>query len=903
MNSINAEEATLEVIAVKDEEKLVMDAIDTEKERRRTLELAIEGDQVHIAVPAVEKAGSKKLETPTNNEDSITEISSTKIQDLNLADQITSKSLDQSDKKQPDDEEIAKNSAILLEVGMSLKEQNSRFQGMAPSMIIKRQQAEIKWWKGFQKMNRRKELITSNTPSNLTAVDGQTNCSLKVETVMNENLTLKTVDATDVTNMKNNKDKINLEHKLQEKQLLVGSLQLNEKKDVSSHIMQYSTSSVKMNEDLLPNFGTNQVETLKQDASKGISIKRENELISEKQQKQHHKKPLTSSSYLKKEANDTKNDLTDAGKINREEESLFEKQVPQQPSLSPSQPFTSKIMLNESRKEEEKATLDGKTEKQKEENLRSSEKEQQQPHTRNEIKDILTPTNYTPPISISVDSKDNPALLIKALNDMEGHAIPNESNELAELPLEEEAFYPDSITELTLVEEKDAQTSVSVSAVEELNPTSAETSIYSNSKADPQELLNKEEMAKNSVILMEMGVSLEEQRARWGGMAASVVLLQQRADIKFWRGFQGLAKKKKPLANETSRIAFSVNSEKENSREEAKQEAPEKSLIDGTADIPDTTSLLLSLSATNVPVEELSVSKMEIIGAVNMAEKKIVQEEFEVIYPPVFPVEAKPPSIHAEKDVIEMTVVESEENMHDKVNSIDLEQNDNCKSMPEEQTLQLNTTPDDIQIDSSPRKCSSCRCALLHKKDESLSVILEEEEPTLEENITAEEISTDDQTGDRDVLDIVEPEIEGDPEVPAVEKEQSTANKHVLDMVEPEIEEDPEVLAVEEEQNTPIKDVMDVVEPEIGGDPEPQVLAVEEEQSTRNLMMQDELGDNEEIAKNSLILLEMGVTLEEQETKFKGLSTSSVLARQRADIKWWRGFHNLGKKSGFKIMN
>merc|ERR1719423_313105 len=136
-------------------------------------------------------------------------------------------------------------------------------------------------------------------------------------------------------------------------------------------------------------------------------------------------------------------------------------------------------------------------------------------------------------------------------------------------------------------------------------------------------------------------------------MAASVVLLQQRADIKFWRGFQGLAKKKKSLANETLRIAFSVNSEKENSREEAKQEAPEKSLIDGTADIPDTTSSLLSLSATNVPVEELSVSKMEIIGAVIMAEKKIVQEEFEAIYP----VEAKPPSIHAEKDVIEMTVV------------------------------------------------------------------------------------------------------------------------------------------------------------------------------------------------------------------------------------------------------
>merc|ERR1719342_871964 len=71
---------------------------------------------------------------------------SSEMENLNMEEHNAAVSLDEQDTDRKVDAEIAKNSLILVEIGISLEEQKSRFIGMAPSVILNRQKAEIRWW-------------------------------------------------------------------------------------------------------------------------------------------------------------------------------------------------------------------------------------------------------------------------------------------------------------------------------------------------------------------------------------------------------------------------------------------------------------------------------------------------------------------------------------------------------------------------------------------------------------------------------------------------------------------------------------------------------------------------------------------------------------------------------------
>merc|ERR1712168_549508 len=95
----------------------------------------------------------------------------TRTSSKNLAEQnaaVTEKSLEQLQ-----EEEIAKNSHILVEMGISQEEQSRRFKGMAPSVVINRQKADIRWWKGFQSMDRKSGIILMEAFSKRMKVDGE----------------------------------------------------------------------------------------------------------------------------------------------------------------------------------------------------------------------------------------------------------------------------------------------------------------------------------------------------------------------------------------------------------------------------------------------------------------------------------------------------------------------------------------------------------------------------------------------------------------------------------------------------------------------------------------------------------------------------------------------------------
>merc|ERR1712142_531703 len=96
---------------------------------------------------------------------------SSDTQNLNGEEQSTEFSLNECAIEQQISDEIAKNSLILVEMGISLDEQKRRFQGMAPSVITKMQRADIRWWKGFKKMDRKSGLTLIEPFCELIAVD------------------------------------------------------------------------------------------------------------------------------------------------------------------------------------------------------------------------------------------------------------------------------------------------------------------------------------------------------------------------------------------------------------------------------------------------------------------------------------------------------------------------------------------------------------------------------------------------------------------------------------------------------------------------------------------------------------------------------------------------------------